>query len=271
MEYSDKKQSLTAYLSELVTEDVAVAFSGGVDSSLLLKLCCDQAKNTGRKVYAFTFHTKLHPMKDLEIAKKVAIESGASHIVLTVDELDQAGIRFNPPDRCYLCKKSLFLRLKEETEKSGISHIIEGTNGDDLKGYRPGIQAIRELGILSPLAKYGFSKKEVRQLAKEYHISVAGRPSTPCMATRFPYGAELTYEKIKDVESGEEWLREKGFYNVRLRVHGSIARIEVDSESMESLLAMRKEVIEKLSSYGYDYITMDLKGFCSGSMDIQLT
>lgn len=270
MEYKDKKQLLIQYLSKLMKEDVAVAFSGGVDSSLLLKMCCDQAKKTGRKVYAITLHTMLHPTSDLEIAKRVAKEAGAIHLVLHVDELNEAGIHFNPVDRCYLCKKCLFQKLKEKAAEYRVTNILEGTNADDLKVYRPGIRAVQELGILSPLAKCDFTKEEVRQLAKEYHISVANRPSTPCMATRFPYGTELSYDKLKDVESGEKWLREKGFYNVRLRVHDKIARIEVDKESMEDLLSIKEEIIQELSRYGYDYITLDLMGFRSGSMDIHV-
>lgn len=270
MEYKEKKQLLIRYLAELMTEDVAIAFSGGVDSSLLLKICCEQAKRTRSNVYAITLHTMLHPAADLEVAKKVAAEAGAIHLVLHVNELSEAGIRSNPMDRCYLCKKCLFQKLKEKANENGVVHILEGTNADDLKVYRPGIRAVRELGVLSPLAKYDFTKEEVRQLAEEYHISVANRPSTPCMATRFPYGTELSYDRIKDVESGEEWLRKKGFYNVRLRVHDKIARIEVDKESMESLLSIKEEVIRELSRYGYDYITLDLMGFRSGSMDIHL-
>ena len=270
MEYTEKKQSLLQYLSERLTEDTAVAFSGGADSSLLLKICCDQAKKTGSKVYAITLHTMLHPTTDLEIAGRVAEEVGAIHLVLHIDELSEAGIRFNPVDRCYLCKKCLFRKLQEKAKEYGVRQILEGTNADDLKVYRPGIRAVRELGVLSPLAEYGFTKEEVRQLAEEYQISVANRPSTPCMATRFPYGTELSYDRIKDVESGEKWLREKGFYNVRLRVHDRIARIEVDKESMESLITIREEIIQELSRYGYDFITLDLMGFRSGSMDIHL-
>ena len=270
MKYREKKQKLIQYLSELVTDDTAIAFSGGVDSSLLLKICCDQAKKTGSKVYAITLHTMLHPAADLEIAARVAKEAGAIHLVLHIDELNEAGIRFNPVDRCYLCKKCLFQKLQEKAKEHGVRQILEGTNADDLQVYRPGIRAVRELGVLSPLAKYDFTKEEVRRLAEEYHISVANRPSTPCMATRFPYGTELSYDRIKDVESGEEWLREKGFYNVRLRVHDKIARIEVDQESMESLLSIREDVLQELSRYGYDYITLDLMGFRSGSMDIHL-
>ncbi len=271
MDLIEKKKALLSHIKDLMSEDCLLAFSGGVDSSLLLKLCCDAAGSTGRKVYAVTFHTKLHPQGDLKIARKVAQETGASHLVLYIDELEEAGIRFNPVDRCYLCKKSLFQKLVRKAEELNIRTIIDGTNEDDLHVYRPGIRALKELGISSPLAMLGINKKEVRKLAAEYGLSVADRPGAPCMATRFPYGTELNYDLIGKVEKGEDFLRELGFYNVRLRVHGNIARIETDECSMPDLLGKKGIVIPELKKYGFDYITMDLDGFRSGSMDIHLS
>lgn len=265
---SMKKQKLLERIQQLAKENIALAFSGGVDSSLLLKMCCEAAKANKTKVYAVTIHTELHPMKDLEIAADVAKEAGAEHIIIRTDELKEAGIEYNPVDRCYLCKKLLFERLKEKAAELNAAHIVEGTNEDDLHVYRPGIRALKEQGILSPLAEAGFTKQEVRELAEEYGISVANRPSTPCMATRFPYGAKLDYDSMRRVEKGEEWLRNLGFYNVRIRVHGDIARIEVDKEEMLLLLEKKEEVIAKLKELGYLYITLDLEGFRSGSMDI---
>lgn len=209
-------------------------------------------------------------MKDLEIAVAVAKEAGARHLVVRIDELKEAGIEYNPEDRCYLCKKLLFSRLKEKAEELHAGYIVEGTNEDDLHVYRPGIRALRELGILSPLAQTGFTKQEVRKLAEEYGVSVANRPSTPCMATRFPYGAKLDYDSMRRVEQGEEWIRSLGFYNVRIRVHGGIARIEIDIDQMPLLLEKKEEIISKLKELGYDYITLDLEGFRSGSMDIHI-
>ena len=242
-----------------------------LDSSLLLKICCDSSKNYGTTVYAITVHTELHPMKDVEIATKVAKEAGAKHLVVYIDELQDAGIEYNPIDRCYRCKSLLFGKLKEKAKELGVKNVVEGTNEDDLHVYRPGIRALRELNIISPLAESGFTKAEVRKLAAEYGISVANRPSTPCMATRFPYGAKLDYERMHQVEEGEEWLKTLGFYNVRIRVHGEIARIEVDEKDMPLLLNNRVKVIEKLKAFGYDYVTVDLEGFRSGSMDIHVT
>ena len=185
-EYELKKQKLLSYMEQYAKEDVAVAFSGGVDSSLLLKLACQAAKNT--TVYAVTIQSELQPQNDLEIAKTVAMEMGAKHVVLTIHELQEAGIQTNPKDRCYLCKKYLFGQIRQFAAQKGITQILEGTNEEDLHKYRPGIRAIRELGIFSPLAAVGMTKEEVRTLANEYGISVANRPSAPCLATRFPYG-----------------------------------------------------------------------------------
>ena len=272
MTFPEKKEALSARLEQLAAGNIAIAFSGGVDSSLLLLMCCKAAKKTGKKVHAVTIHTRLHPMNDLETAKRVAVEAGsaAEHHVLYIDELEEAGIRFNPVDRCYLCKKCLFRKLIAKAEELDARTVLDGTNADDLTVYRPGIRALRELGVISPLAELGITKAEVRQIAAEYGLSVSGRPSTPCMATRFPYGTELDHDMIRRVAEGEARLRAHGFYNVRLRVHGGIARIEVDPESMMELVKIREELLKELSGYGFDYITLDLAGFRSGSMDIHI-
>ena len=270
MSYEEKKIRLLEEVDKLSQEDVVLAFSGGVDSSLLLKLFSESTKKTSKKVYAVTVHTKIHPMKDLEISRRVADEMGVEHKVISIDELKEAGIEDNPVNRCYLCKKSIFEKLQRYAEELGVKQVVEGTNEDDLHVYRPGIKAIRELGINSPLADSGFTKEEVRKLAAELGVSVSNRPSTPCMATRFPYGTMLDYESIQKVEEAEKWLRDLGFYNVRIRVHGDIARIEVDKNEMMMLLEKKEEVIEKLKEFGYDYITLDLEGFRSGSMDIHI-
>lgn len=270
MSYEEKKIKLLEEVDKLSQEDVVLAFSGGVDSSLLLKLFAESTKKTGKKIYAVTVHTKIHPMKDLEISKRVADEMGVEHKVISIDELKEAGIEDNPVNRCYLCKKSIFEKLQRYAGELGVKQVVEGTNEDDLHVYRPGIKAIRELGINSPLADAGFTKEEVRKLASELGVSVSNRPSTPCMATRFPYGTMLDYDSIQRVEEAEKWIRDLGFYNVRIRVHKDIARIEVDKNEMIKLLEKKEEVVEKLKEFGYDYITLDLEGFRSGSMDIHI-
>lgn len=266
----EKKARLLALMEEYGRQDVCLAFSGGVDSSLLLKLAADSAAAHGTTVYAVTFDSRLHPACDLENAKKVAAELGGVHVVVTVDELEMEEIRSNPPDRCYLCKKQLFGKLLEFAAEKQISLTMEGTNEDDLHVYRPGIRAVRELGVKSPLAEAGLTKAEVKALAAEYGISAASRPSTPCMATRLPYGAELNYEVLKQIEEGEAVLRELIGGNVRLRLHGDVARIETDGENLEKAVALRGQLISRLKALGFVYITLDLEGFRSGSMDVHI-
>ena len=267
--YEEKKRKLYENMKHYLQEDICLAFSGGVDSSLLLILAKSCVKEQQKKsnIYAVTFDTMLHPSCDLNTAKKVAKEAEVFHQVLFVNELEQEEIRFNPENRCYLCKKTLFSKLQEFAKGKGISIILEGTNEDDLHVYRPGLQAIQELGIKSPLAEAGFTKEEVRKLAKELGVSVAERPSTPCLATRLPYGTEISMGVLERIAKGEEYLHTLGFSVVRLRVHGEIARIEIPKKEFESFLKKGGEIIEELKKMGFDYITLDMEGFRSGSMD----
>ena len=265
-----KTEQLEAIMDELTDQDMALAFSGGVDSSLLLKRGADRAAKKGTKVWAVTFNSRLHPSCDLENARKVAGELGGIHVILEIDELEMEEIRSNPVNRCYLCKRNLFRTLMAFAKEKGVEVLAEGTNEDDLHVYRPGIQAVRELGIRSPLAEAGLTKEEVRRLAAACGISAASRPSTPCMATRLPYGARLDYEILKKIEAGEEILRRMIGGNVRLRLHGQVVRIETDPERFSLALEKREEVVRQLKELGFVYITLDLEGFRSGSMDVGL-
>ena len=265
-----KTEQLEAIMDELTAQDMALAFSGGVDSSLLLKMAADRAAKKGTKVWAVTFNSRLHPSCDLENARKVAGELGGIHVILEIDELEMEEIRSNPVNRCYLCKRNLFRTLMAFAKEKGVEVLAEGTNEDDLHVYRPGIQAVRELGIRSPLAETGLTKEEVRRLAAACGISAASRPSTPCMATRLPYGARLDYKILKKIEAGEEILRRMIGGNVRLRLHGQVVRIETDPERFSLALEKREEVVRQLKELGFVYITLDLEGFRSGSMDVGL-
>lgn len=266
----EKKRVLTEALKEYAKQNVCLAFSGGIDSSLLLKLCREAADQQGTKLYAVTFDTVLHPRVDREIACRVAAETGVSHQIITVDELKQEEIRFNPENRCYLCKKLLFSSLLDFAEEQGAAVVLEGTNKDDLKQYRPGIRAVRELGVKSPLADAGFSKEEVRAMARELRISVAERPSTPCMATRLPYGAEIDLRLLGRISEGENALKKAGLKNVRIRVHGDILRLEVDMDAFPYVLGHKDEILKIIKQVGVPYLTLDLEGFRSGSMDVHL-
>lgn len=269
-QYHIRQQKFMELMENYTNEDVIVAFSGGVDSTLLLKTACDLAARKGHTVYAVTIHTTLHPMNEIQITEQMAKEAGAIHAVIQVDELQNAGIMNNPVNRCYLCKKYLFARLREMAENRKIEIIMDGTNEDDLHVYRPGIQALQELQIISPLAEAGMTKEDVRKMAEEYGLSAANKPSAPCLATRFPYGTELTYEKMQNVEKAEAYIKMLGFYNIRLRVHEDLARIEVDSCDIIKLLENREAIVSYLKNLGYAYVTVDLEGFRSGSMDYKI-
>lgn len=263
-----KQERLIRRIEEFAAEDTCLAFSGGVDSSLLLKVMVNAAEKTGKKVYAVTFDSRLHPACDLVIAGRVAKELGGIHQVITVDELEQKEIRNNPINRCYLCKRHLFQNLKDFAAKKGIRVIVDGTNEDDMHVYRPGIRALKELEIVSPLAEHGITKAEVKAMAAEYGISVASRPSTPCMATRIPYNTELDYDKLARIAQGEEYLRNIIGGNIRLRLHGDVVRLEVDTASIGKIIKQREQITAELKTMGFAYITLDLEGFRSGSMDI---
>lgn len=265
-----KKKLLEESLLNMTQNDIAIAFSGGVDSSLLLKVACEKAKENHTNVYAFTIHTMLHPIEELEITEKMAKEMGAIHKVIQVDELTEAGIELNPVNRCYLCKKCMFTKLMEEAGTYGITTVIDGTNLDDTKVYRPGIQALQELGVISPLKQHEFSKTEVRELASQYGIAVSNRPSVPCMATRFPYGTRLVQTELNKVEKIEKFIKNLGFYNVRARIHDKLVRIEVDEKDLEKFIKDRKQIVNMIKELGYDYVSLDLEGFRSGSQDIHV-
>ncbi|MDO4339692.1 MAG: ATP-dependent sacrificial sulfur transferase LarE [Eubacteriales bacterium] len=266
----NKTEQLREQLKNYCSQDVCVAFSGGVDSSLLLVMACEAAEAAGTAVYALTMDTVLHPKADLEIAKEVIAKTGAVHQVLTLDELAVPEIRRNPTDRCYLCKKELYTRMLDFAASRQVSVLLEGSNEDDLHVYRPGLLAVRELGVKSPLADCGITKAEVRALAEEYHIPVADRPSAPCLATRLPYGAEIDLKLLRRIDEAETYIRSLGYRNVRLRVHDTIARLEIDLPDFPRLLKDREKISAYLKKLGFVYITLDLEGFRSGSMDVAL-
>ncbi len=273
--YEDQVQQLKKHMQDLAKEDVIVAASGGVDSSLLVKLAADAAKETGRTVYAVTMEMMLQPRKDPDARKSLAETLGAQMIILPIDdqELEKAGILENPLDRCYRCKSLLYQAVLAKGKELGTDVVLDGTNADDLNAYRPGLAAVLELGIRSPLAEIGFTKSEVRRLAKELGIPTAEKPAAPCLATRFPYGVRLDASALRNVEEAETLLRtyipEKA--NLRLRVHGRTARIETDPDVFDLLLAHREEITARLQELGYTYVTLDLAGFRSGSMDQDLS
>jgi len=266
--YMTKFDDLKNKISELVRSGACIAFSGGVDSSLILRLAADAGRELGKDVHAVTFETRLHPVSDVEVSRRVAKEMGAVHTIIKVDEFDNKDLLKNPVNRCYICKKMLFTNLLDYAKENGLKYVIDGTNADDHMVYRPGVKALSELGVISPLAILGITKAEVREFAGSLGISVASRPSAPCMATRLPYNTEVSFELLKNIEDGEEFIKGLGFGIVRLRIHGETARIEVPADDFIKLLEYRDQIISRLKSLGFTYITLDIEGFRSGSMDI---
>jgi uncharacterized protein len=265
-----KLEALYSTLEEHIQEGICIAFSGGVDSSLLLKIACDIGKKNGRPVLAVTFETKLHPHGDLEEAKTMAEGFGAVHKTIAVDEFSDPAIMKNPVDRCYRCKNLLFKTLIGYANGEGYTYIVDGSNFDDLKAYRPGMKALKELGIHSPLLELQVSKAEIRSLAGELGVPSSNKPSAPCLATRLPYGATLDFDILERIDKGEKVIKELGYYNVRLRLHNDILRIEIDKRDFIKFMEQQEVVTKVLKELGFIYITLDLEGFRSGSMDLYI-
>ena len=242
--------------------EVAVAFSGGVDSTFLLTVAHSVL---GEKVLALTAASKFIPQSELEATKKFCAEKNIRQKIFTADVLKIAGVAENPVDRCYLCKRELFknfLRLAED------KILVEGSNVDDAADYRPGMKALIELKIKSPLREVGLSKAEIRALSKEMNLPTWNKPSMACLASRIPYGEILTAQKLSAVAAAEKFLAEEGFGQLRVRVHGKIARLEVLPEEFPKLIKSREKISARLKTLGFDYVTADLEGYRVGSMNI---
>lgn len=254
-------------LEPLLRQGLGVAFSGGVDSAALLKESALVLKQSGGALHAVLFATQLHPAADEAEARRLAGEIGVPLTVLRVDEFENPRVMENPLDRCYHCKHMLFLRLKEFCGENGLGAVADGTNFDDLSQYRPGLQALRELEIASPLAECGFTKAEVRQLAERHGLSVSRKPSSPCLATRLPYNTTVTRAALSKIQQGERLLAKAGFPVNRLRYDHGTARIEIPKEEFEGFLEISSTLVPEMKKIGFDYVSLDLEGFRSGSMD----
>ena len=268
MEKSTKK--LYDIIDNLLKKKVVLAFSGGVDSALLLKIASDLRQNEN-DVVAMFFKAPSSTEEDLINAKKLADDMKVKLYIKEVDIFVDEAIINNSKDRCYHCKSHLFKQAIKLKEDLGYGYVIDGTNTDDHQVYRPGLMALRDLGVVSPLNQAGFSKQDVRDLAAKLNISVAKRPSAPCLLTRFPYGTKITEEKLERVESAESFVRSLGFEKFRVRDHANIARIELEVKDFDKFIEKRQDVIDKFKTLGFSYVTLDLEGFRSGSMDEGLT
>ena len=257
-----KLESLKVYLRGLGS--VAVAFSGGVDSTFLLAVAHEVL---GDKVLALTATSKFVPKRELDAAIKFCAENDIRQIIFEADVLSVEGVAKNPVDRCYLCKRELFKNFLRIADNK---ILVEGSNMDDTSDYRPGMRAIVELNIKSPLCEVGLYKAEIRELSKEMNLPTWNKPSMACLASRFVYGETLTEQKLSMVEAAEEFLLSAGFNQLRVRVHGKIARIEVKPEDFDRLINMHEKISVRLKDLGFDYVTLDLQGYRVGSMNLGL-
>ena len=253
------KQKIYAYKSALV------AFSGGTDSTLLLKIVCDALGNDN--VIAITTVSELLPASELAEAKSLAKSMGVLHLTVFTEELTNEFFINNSRERCYFCKHLRYIKLLEFAKKQGFDLVLDGTNADDDLDIRPGIRALEELGIKTPLRAVGLTKKEIRILAKELGLKNWQKPSSACLASRIPYGDVITKEKLLLIEEAEDFLKTLGFGQLRVRHYGTIAKIEVEPEEFSRVTETAKQIVAYFKSLGYTDATLDLQGFRSGSMN----
>ncbi len=258
----EKFNNLIAYLKDL--ENAAIAFSGGVDSTFLVFAA---QKALGDKVLALTINTPYVANWEIEEAQAITKELNVHHEVITLPILD--AIKLNPKDRCYLCKKELFTRLKQKATEHGFSAILDGTNFDDTNDIRPGLKALKELGVKSPLLENKITKSDVRLLSKEYDLPTWDKPSYACLLTRLPFDHEVNTEELKRIESAEEFLMSIGFKDIRVRSHGDLARIEIGRSRRKDLIndIVALQIYNKFRDIGFSYVTIDIIGYRMGSFN----
>lgn len=259
----NKYINLLNYMKKL--ESAVVAFSGGVDSTFLLKAAREAL---GDKAAALTIVSPYIPRWEVAEAKELVKTIGIRHEFIHIPEIMEE-IRYNPADRCYLCKTAVFSMIKDFAAKNGYKYVVDGTNADDINDYRPGLRALRELEIKSPLLETGLTKAEIRELSRKLNLPTWDKPSYACLLSRIPYGTELKTEDFIKIEKSEKFLMDKGFRAVRVRCHGDLARIEVPRENIEDLfnVALLDEISKELKKFGFKYITLDIQGYRTGSLN----
>ena len=245
-------------------QSVVVAFSGGVDSGLLAAAAYEAL---GEKMLAVTIHSPVDPIGEQDAAEALASQVGFAHQIVEMNDLENPAFAANPPDRCYHCKLNRLAALQKMGKELGFAVAVEGSNMDDNSDYRPGKRAVIELGVRSPLVEAGFTKIDIREMAKSRGLVVWDRPSAPCLATRFPYGTIITPAGLDQVGLAEQYLHGMGFQPVRVRYGGTQARIEVNPDEIRRLVSMRSSVVIKMKELGFKYVSIDLEGYRSGSMN----
>jgi uncharacterized protein len=256
------KDRLVAWFRD--KEGAIVAFSGGVDSCVAAAAAKEAL---GDKAIAVTSDSKTFPESELTHSKNLAREIGIKHEIVTENELLNPLFVKNPKERCYHCRKGLIEGLKSIADKYSITCIVVGANADDTGEHRPGMKAMKEAGIRSPLLELGIRKSTVREIAKDFGLSVNERPAMACLASRVPYGERITEEKLQRIEEAENLLRNLGISQLRVRHHDTTARIEVGQKEMQRVVKNRKSIVERFKNLGFSYVTLDMQGYRSGSMD----
>ncbi len=248
----------------------AIAFSGGVDSTFLVKVTHEVL---GEEMIAITATSSTYPERELKEAMKYAKDMGVKHMIISSEELDIEGFASNPKNRCYYCKKELFSKIKAIAKDSGVDYVFDGSNLDDDGDYRPGMQAARELEVISPLKEANLTKQDIRELSKELGLPTWDKPAFACLSSRFPYGDKITAPKLKMVDEAEQFLLDMGIRQVRVRHHGEIARIEVapDERTRFFDIEVMNKIGEQFREIGFTYVTLDMLGYRTGSMNEVLT
>ena len=251
-------------------ESAAIAFSGGVDSTFLVKVAHEVL---GDKMIAVTATSSTYPERELKEAIKYAKDMGVKHLIISSEELDIEGFASNPTNRCYYCKKELFTKINAIAKENGVEYVFDGSNIDDDGDYRPGMQAARELEVVSPLKEAKLTKDDIRELSKELGLPTWNKPAFACLSSRFPYGNEITAPKLKMVDEAEQFLLDMGIRQVRVRHHGEIARIEVAPEERVQFfdVEVMDRIGERFKEIGFTYVTLDMLGYRTGSMNEVLT
>ena len=264
MNLAQKKSALISNISAL--KSLLIAYSGGVDSTLLLKISHDVLKD---RVVAVTATSALQPGYEKNAAMQQAKAMGVRHILISGRALDDAVFVKNDRERCYHCKKFLFHDLLSLAEELGLANVAHGANTDDLNDYRPGYRAANELGIVAPLLDAGLDKQEIRDLSRQLNLGTWDKPAMACLASRIPYGTRLTGKRLEMVDAAEEVLLQEGFQSCRVRHHGDVARIEVPETAVTRFMdnVLRQKVVEKIRKIGFSYVTVDLAGYVQGSMN----
>lgn len=270
MSATEKYDHLKRIIAE--SKSALVAFSGGVDSTFLLAVCVDQLKNqelVKGRVLAVTADSEILPRYELSRAKDLALQLGAEHLIVDSKDMEIDGFTDNPPERCYLCKKERFLKIKQIAKAKGFDRVFDGSNTDDAEDFRPGRKAVHELGIRSPLVEAGLGKSEIRTLSKSLDLITWDQPSAACLASRIPYDTKITRPVLEQIENAENFLRRLGMRVFRVRHHDTVARLELGEKEMRFLFEnnLFDRIVRQLESVGYQYVTMDLKGYRSGSMN----